>query len=179
MARFNYTSKILNKPKMVNAPEGLSLSLSLSLFLSLSPPFGKIPHINARRRPGPCAGPIADNAALTKQNIHIMTNTATARRVAAAEKFRTLTTLFCHAHSPTPPFACRFRHSHNPMPPFARKVSDGRSRKPTKWQCCQIGLSGRMHISGPTLPTGSYLDFLPSGNALSDILQSTQFKLQR
>ena len=65
------------------------------------------------------------------------------------------------------------------MAPFACKVGDGRSWNPSKWHCCQISLSILMGIASPTLCTGSCLAFLPSGDALSNILQRTQFKPQR
>ena len=66
-----------------------------------------------------------------------------------------------------------------PQLPFARKPSGGRSPIVTKWHPHKISLSGRAPVWGPALLTGRCLDFLPSGDALSNILQRIQFKLQR
>ena len=59
------------------------------------------------------------------------------------------------------------------------KKSGGRATDHSKWQLCQISPTNSMHIVTPTQCTESNLGFLPSGDSLCNILQSTHFKLQR
>ena len=168
---------------MVNAPEGLNIILCTRDSIFLSPRFHKMP----------CKS--GNAAALTYHllslslsprfhkmshiNVRIMTNRCDCHADwaqqpdwtaagAAAEKFR-INLKKNMVKWPSSPA----------MVPFVHKVGDGRPPKQGKWQHCQTGPTISIHIANPTLYTGSNLDFLPSGDTLSNILPSTHFKHQR